>query len=468
MALPIEKIERVAARFLSRNPAIDATSPQWQAQHDMMTRLATGGRLGVAIGVAGAGKSTALAPLVDAWKAEQRQVYGMSPAWRQAGDLNAAGITERAAVAAFMKRVEAGKYALNRNSVVVIDEVSLLGTRQMLDLLRLQETSGAQIVMIGNHRQIESVEGGPGLELLREALGSEATPELVTSIRQKTEREIAGLFRAGRAAEALAMKQQDGTAELVAGGREATLARVASLWRARIEANSDNPEFKLMVSAPTNADTREIGAAIRAEQRQIGQLGRDLTTVDAVNPQGERYELPLAIGDQVRLFDRVRDAADRRKVLANNGEVVEIRKITGSGMTVRNTAGTEGEIPWRVLQESSDGPVRLSYGYAMSVDTAQGSTATEHIHVLLAGSPATHGLKAYVAASRHQTTNWIIVDEASERRQLARHAMIDQRHDIGEPDVWRQIGENLSRQPIKASAIDMLKRSARQGPRLEL
>jgi threonine dehydrogenase-like Zn-dependent dehydrogenase len=88
--------------------------------------------------------------------------------------------------------------------------------------------------------------------------------------------------------------------------------------------------------------------------------------------------------------------------------------------------------------------------------------------VLLAGSPATHGLKAYVAASRHQTTNWIIVDEASERRQLARHAMIDQRHDIGEPDVWRQIGENLSRQPIKASAIDMLKRSARQGPRLEL
>ena len=113
----------------------------------MMTRLAAGGRLGVAIGVAGAGKSTALAPLVDAWKADGREVFGITLAWRQASDLRSAGIAERASVAAFTKRVETGRYMPDHNSVVVIDEVGLIGTRQMLDLLRLQQRTGMQIVM---------------------------------------------------------------------------------------------------------------------------------------------------------------------------------------------------------------------------------------------------------------------------------------------------------------------------------
>jgi hypothetical protein len=112
--------------------------------------------------------------------------------------------------------------------------------------------------------------------------------------------------------------------------------------------------------------------------------------------------------------------------------------------------------------------VRLTYGYAMTVDIAQGSTATEHIHAMPAGSHAIHGFKAYTAASRHERTTWIVVDEASERRHLAGRSMIGHRPDIGEPDVWRQIGENLSRQPQKASALDLLSRiveTPRQGQR---
>jgi hypothetical protein len=42
--------------------------------------------------------------------------------------------------------------------------------------------------------------------------------------------------------------------------------------------------------------------------------------------------------------------------------------------------------------------------------------------------------------------------------------MIGQRPEIAEPDVWRQIGENLSRQPQKASALDMLHAMAETPP----
>lgn len=459
-ALPIAEIDRAANGFLVRNPAIDPVAEQWQAQRAMMTRLAAGGRLGVAIGVAGAGKSTALAPLVEAWKADGREVFGITLAWRQAADLRSAGIAERASVAAFLKRVETGRYALDRSSVVVVDEVGLIGTRQMLDLLRLQQRTGMQIVMVGDPKQCQSIEAGPVIDLLRKALGDEAIPEILTSIRQKTEREreITSLFRAGRASEALEMKQQDGTAELVAGGRQTTVQRVARLWRERIEANRGDPGFKLTVSAPTNADAREIGAAIRAERRLAGEIGEDAKILDATDRNGDTYRLPLAVGDRVRLYDRVHDARlpGRKTVLANNGEVVEIRALTEDGMIVRNDAGLEGLVAWRKIQARKDAPVRLSYGYAMTVDTAQGSTATEHIHALPAGSHAVHGFKAYTAASRHERSTWIVVDEASERRHLASRSMIGQRPEIHEPDVWRQIGENLSRQPQKASALDIL------------
>jgi hypothetical protein len=307
--------------------------------------------------------------------------------------------------------------------------------------------------------------------LLRQAVGEAAVPQLLTSVRQKTERErrIASLFRAGRAADALDLKQQDGTALLVAGGREATVQRVARLWRERVEANRADPGFTLTVSAPTNADVREIGAAIRAERRRRGELGNDERIIDATDRSGDTYPLPLAIGDRVRLFDRVHDARvpGRRSVLANNGEVVEIRGLSEAGMLVRNAAGAEGLVAWRKIQARPDAPVRLAYGYAMTVDTAQGSTATEHIHALPSGSAAIHGFKAYTAQSRHQRATWIVIDEASERRRLAARVMLGHKPDIYEPDVWRAIGENLSRQPEKQSALAMLHPSAAEGQRQE-
>ena len=61
-----------------------------------------------------------------------------------------------------------------------------------------------------------AIKAGPVIDLLRNALGEDAIPQILISIRQKTEREreITSLFRDGKAAEALEMKQQDGTAEL--------------------------------------------------------------------------------------------------------------------------------------------------------------------------------------------------------------------------------------------------------------
>jgi len=468
-ALPEKKMDLAARVFLSAHPEIDAAGEHWQAQRRMMDHLATGGRLSVAIGVPGSGKSFALAPLVQAWKDEGRAVYGISLAWRQAGDLKAAGITERSAIAAFLKRVETGRYELDRNSVVVVDEVGLVGSRQMLELLRIQDRTGAQFVMVGDPRQAQPVEGAAGLELLRTALGEEAIPRLLYSTRQHSEREreIAALFRRGQAAEALEMKREDGTALLVPGGREATVARVAELWRERIEANRTTRDYTISVSAPTNADAREIGSAIRAEWRRIGQLGEDEETRRAVDRTGESYDITLAIGERLRLFDRIWDR-DRHQALANNGDVVELRALRPDGMMVRNAAGVEGLVLWDKIRDNvrdnvrtrPDTPVRLAYGYALTVDTAQGSTATEHIHALPSGSQDTHGFKTYVAATRHREQNWIVINEAAERGALDERRMLGHHVEVQAPEIWKHVAKNVERQPVKAPAISVLRQRA--------
>jgi ATP-dependent exoDNAse (exonuclease V) alpha subunit len=188
-------------------------------------------------------------------------VYGATLAHRQATDLRAAGIdaANRTAVDAFLKRAETGKYSLNTQSVVVVDEVSMLSSKQQLALMRLQRQHGFVLAAVGDFAQLQSVEASAGMKLIEQALPD--IPQILTSIRQRrqSERDITQLFREGDAAEALSRKQGDGTAIIVAGGRVRTVERVARLWQERIEANKDNRDFKLSVSTVSNADVREIG-----------------------------------------------------------------------------------------------------------------------------------------------------------------------------------------------------------------
>jgi hypothetical protein len=406
-----------------------------------------------------------LAPLVDAWTAEGRTVFGAALAWRQSDDLGSAGIkAERlAAMSVFLERAEKQVYRLDRDSVVVVDELGLLGTRQLLELLRLQRQNGFQLVAVGDPKQCQSIEAGPVIELLRRALGPETVPELLSTVRQVTEREreTSLMFREGQAAEALARKREDGTAQLVAGGYRETVEHVAALWQARRAANAHDPDYTLTVSAPTNTDARDISAAIRARRQHAGELGPDRVVLDAADQTGAAYQLPLAIGDRVRLFARTNAAyPDRsRGIIGNNGSVLEVREISAAGLTLRNALGREGLVKWDTLRDPDRGRIRLTYGDVLSIDATQGLTSTEHIEAMPAGTRAVNAYKAYTAASRHRRTSWLVTSDGAERQEIAARRPLGDARLIREADVWANMGRNLARMPQKVSALDFLERA---------
>ncbi|UEM08137.1 relaxase domain-containing protein (plasmid) [Skermanella rosea] len=436
-----------------------------RAQRRMMEALGAGGRVAVAIGAAGMGKTTLLKPLVDAWEADGRTVFGAALAWRQSDALAEAGIgaANRAAVSVFLDRAKSGKLPLDGRSVVVVDELGLLGTRQMLDLMRLQGSHGFQLVALGDPKQCQAIDAGPTIALMRRALGKQAVPEVLSTVRQKGERErqIARLFRDGKAEAALAMKREDKTVQLVAGGYREAVERIAALWQERREANRDTPDFTITVSAPSNADARQISAAIRERRRAMGEIGPDKVTVQATDQIGARYDLALAVGDRVRLFGRVNARFDTGGWgnIGNNGSVLTVTGIGKEGITLRTAAGREGMVKWESLRDGRSGRIRLTYGDAGTIDAQQGITSTEHINALPGGSRTVQGFKAYVAESRHRETAWLVISDGAERQEIVDRRPLGDSRIVRESDVWKNVARNLERQPEKASALAFMQRA---------
>src|SRR4051794_10434002 len=202
-----DQIERAVQRVAERD-GVDFSSEHGQEQRRVMDALGTSGRFAVAIGVGGAGKTTLLRPLVEAWLEQERPVYGTALAWRQSDPLADAGIKpgNAMAIAALLARGNADKLDLSPTAVVVVDELSQIGTAQALALLKLQEKNGFSIVAIGDDKQAQAIEAGSTIALLRRALGNEAVPELESTVRQLRDRdkETSLLFRQGKAEEAIA------------------------------------------------------------------------------------------------------------------------------------------------------------------------------------------------------------------------------------------------------------------------
>ena len=464
-ALTPAQIAAAVARF----PELDFASPHGQAQRAAMEQLATGGRLGVAIGVAGSGKTTLLKPLVSAWQADGRDVHGIALAWRQSEDLTEAGIAtaNRRAVEPFLRAVDGNRIRLDARSVVVVDELGLLGTRQLNALLRAQRTHGFQIVALGDPRQMQSVEAGSVVALLRRALGEAAIPALETSVRQAAaeERETVLMFRNGQTEEAVLRKVGNGTLRIVPGGYEEAIADIVRLWQERRAANADRDGYSISISAPTNHDAHQLSLAIREKRRELGELGADRRTVPASDGDlkaPRTYEMALAEGDRVRLFKRTGALfldTGKGGNIGQNGSVLTVAAVRDDGLVLHGREGRAGLVKWEVLRHERNGRIMLAYGDALTIHTSQGATVSEHIFAMPAGSGPVNAFGAYTSGSRHREISWMVTSDGAERAEVAARRPLGDRRPVRESDVVANIVRNFARQPEKESALALIERA---------
>jgi pantoate kinase len=278
-------------------------------------------------------------------------------------------------------------------------------------------------------------------------------------VRQETDRgrEIAGLFREGRAADALAMKRADGTARLVGGDQDQVIDRIADLYIARRDVlRAAGSKLGVTVSALTNEDAADISRAIRTRMKERGELGAEERDFAAVDQRGMTYDLQLAPGDKVRLFRKTSATIDgKRGDIGSNGDVVEIVRWTAGGVVLRDKRGRDGEVQWQRLADMKSDRLLLAYGHALTVDSAQGITSGEHINALPRGTAGATSFKTYVAESRHVTQVHTLIAEAAVFEAVKMRRALGDVSEVTTKDLWDRVAEDMSTKLYKALGMDL-------------
>src|SRR5208282_921714 len=193
-------------------------------------------------------------------------------------------------------------------------------TARYVPLLRPSKTARrnplqSTIKMLGDREQVQSIEAGDTIELLRRVLPKPSMPEVLTAVRQKNarDREIAALFRNGEAARALSMKRDPGTAQLVAGDYDQVVQKIADLYIERSDAlAAQDQALSVTITTLTNAeDGRHQPRHPRAPEGARANRGRRPAQCPRPNG-GRRLEDALGQSDRT-LAPRFRPGVHDRR-----------------------------------------------------------------------------------------------------------------------------------------------------------
>src|SRR5664280_844112 len=224
---------------------------------------------------AGSGKTSAvLGSVRQAYEAAGFRVVGATTSAKAARVLESDGGLDARTIAQTLIDLENDRCKIGPNTVLVLDEASMTGSRDLAALLQHAEAGGAKVVVVGDDRQLTAVDAGGGFRGLRDRLGA-AT--LSQNRRQHAvwERDALAALAAGRPAEALRAYRAHERVTVSDSGLTARRAMVDGWWRDAIEHGLD----QTIMGAVRNVDRIAMNALARDVMREAGRLADDEVTV---------------------------------------------------------------------------------------------------------------------------------------------------------------------------------------------
>ena len=351
-----------------------------------------GERVSLVEGVAGAGKTTALRCVADAYRAAGFAVLGTATSGQAARTLRTeAGIDSSRTIASLRWALDHRRLALSARHVVILDEVGMTTDPDLLRVATACEAAGAKLVLVGDDRQLGAVGPGGGLGALLERHGGLAHV-LDENVRQRDPNERAAL------------------AELRAGSIERAVEHYASSGRLHVSPHLDAALSQMVDAWATDALAGKDAAMYAWQRRNVETLNRlarecwraegRLSGPELVAPGGRAY----AVGDRV-----VTLRPGNETVTSERGEVVRV-DLERRELTARID---DGRLV-RLLAEETSGD-RLAHGYAVTVHRAQGATV-DAAHRLEDGGGRE---LAYVAMSRPREHGhvWVVADDLEQAKE---------------------------------------------------
>lgn len=422
--------------------------------------LSSRDRVMVIRGAAGTGKTTLEREIGEALAEVGHPVVALAQSVKASREVlrQEAGFATADTVARFFKDEAMQESA--RGGVILVDEASQLGTRDMNGLFAVAERLGARILLVGDRRQHRSVTAGEPLRLLEESAGLKVA-EVTQILRQRGDyKKAAEALSEGRIAEGIEELDKLGWINEVDDGER--YQQLARAYLATIADKKPNGDYRTaLVVSPTHAEADRITAAIRAGLKERKKLGDDHVITGWVSPHwtdaektdptlyepgdmlqfhqnapgftkgdrlvigvgvkpptalADRFEvyhpikLELAVGDRIRVTAGGKTRDGKHRLI--NGAVYEIERFTKRGDVVINGG-------WVIDRDFG----HLTHAYAVTSHASQGATV-DRVFVGLSSQsfPATTDRTAYVALTRGREQVQVYTDDRDELlKAVSRH-----------------------------------------------
>ena len=288
-------------------------------QAAMVRAITTSGeQFQAVVGRAGSGKTTAITAAAEAWQADGYRVLGAAPFGDAARKLETETGLRSWTLEGLLTRVETSPQPfLDANTVVIVDEASTIGNRQLDRLYRYASDAGSVVRTIGDPKQHQSVEAGGLWNHLTEQF-PEPTPVLETNRRQvgpdmAEVRLAVDEYRAGLVSSA--MRRLDGDGRVVtAGSWEELLDVMAADWLTDHRQHLAGELEPSKMVAERNSDRHALNRRAQTLLRAEGVLHSPVAIGEQEFHVGDR------VVAQVRNTDLVPEGADARRHVVNGSE----------------------------------------------------------------------------------------------------------------------------------------------------
>ena len=374
------------------------------------------------VGVAGSGKTRALAAVANAYRGVDAPVLGAAPSGRAADELeNSTGIRSRTLHRVLLDAHRDG--GLPHGCLLVVDEAGMAETRVLAPVLRLVHRAEGKLLLVGDPAQLPAVGAGGLYQALCERL---ETIELTGNRRQRdpTERDALARLREGDAEPYLAHTARRGRLAVSENPTAAKERLLHDWWR---EARR-NPTLSVML-AYRRADVDELNSAAHALMLRERRLGDQATIL------GDR---------EYRLRDNVICRRNDDRLGLRNGMRGTVVGVENDALRVRDETRTVRRVPFEYAAE------HLDYGYALTGHAAQGVTI-ERAFVLLQDLGALREW-GYVACSRARVETRVYL---ADHDTLERETPLRQSDPAGPPE---RAARALQQSAAEALALDQPRR----------
>ena len=431
-----------------------AAAPELSAeQRAAVEHAAAPGGVAVIEAGAGTGKTTIARVLVDAARRSGLKVRGLAPSWVAADELRASTAIPAQAIARWRHDLARGQSpALDADTLIILDEAGMVGTRDMETVLTAAATAGARVVCLGDRRQLAAVAGAAPLRAVVDTLGRHATLGEVRRQSVPWQRAASVLMARGEVEEGLRAYGRQGRIAWVSGPAAAR-ERVVTLWS---EARARHGDDEVIIATRENRDATALNDAARFVLHQEGKLGADDMVVQVRDRDNRTKNLGLAVGDRLRFGETL----PQYRIRNGTRGTVEALGMDVAGqprLAVRLEDGRKIDdalasfVPRREGRgRAARALPRITHAYAGTVYAAQGRTVAEA--VLYVGS-ATDAREVYVGLTRHRADATVVV-ERDRLEAAARLSQADSRLRPSDAELQERLYVESRRYSEKRNVVD--------------